>query len=290
MQLLRPETQAEALRLLDDGDEDCKIIAGGTAVMLMLRNGFIFPSQLVAVDRVEGMDYVHVAGDMVRLGALASLRSLERSAHVQRALPTFAATLPLVANHRVRQRATIGGNLSESDYASDPPAVLTTLDCKVRLTSSGGERLMGLPEFLVGYYETALDHGEMVTEVVIPRPPPSARTTYIKYISRAAEDRPCVGVAAYLDVDGSGRCTELRVAVAGCTATPFVLSDVTDACRGGHLDSTTWAAVAAAYGDAMNPIDDARGSATYRKQVTENLVLRALVTIAGNGGNGASKL
>jgi carbon-monoxide dehydrogenase medium subunit len=290
MQVLRPETQAEALRLLDEGDEDTKIIAGGTAVMLMLRNGLLYPSQLVAVDRVEGMDYVRVDGEVIRLGALASLRSLERSATVQQALPTFAAALPLVANHRVRQRATIGGNLSESDYASDPPAVLTTHDCWVRLTSSRGERLLRLPEFLVGYYETALEHGEMVTEVVIPRPPTSASTTYIKYVSRAAEDRPCVGVAAYLDVDRSGRCTELRVAVAGSTATPFVLPDVTDACRGTHPDSKTWAAVAEAYGNGINPIDDARGSAPYRKQVTENLVLRALVTIAGNGRNGASKL
>jgi carbon-monoxide dehydrogenase medium subunit len=290
MRVLRPESRAEALGMLDAGDEDCKVIAGGTAVMLMLRNGLLYPSQLVALDRVAGMDYLHLDGGDIRLGALTSLRTLERSAHLQRVLPTLTATLPLVANHRVRQRATIGGNLSESDYASDPPAVLTTLGCKVRITSSRGERLMALPDFLVGYYETALVHGELVTEVIVPRPSPTARTTYIKFISRAAEDRPCVGVAAYLDVDESGRCTDLRVAVAGSTATPFVLPEVTDACRGGKADASMWAEVAAAYRDAIKPIDDARGSAPYRKHVTESLVRRALETVARNQENGASRL
>jgi carbon-monoxide dehydrogenase medium subunit len=147
-----------------------------------------------------------------------------------------------------------------------------------------------LPEFLVGYYETALEHNELVSEVLVPLPAPTARTTYIKYISRSAEDRPCVGIAAYLDRDAAGRCTDLRVAVAGATATPFTLADVTDSCRGSQADGTTWREVAAAYSESIEPIDDARGSAPYRKHVVGSLVRRALDAVSTPGENGAIRL
>jgi aerobic carbon-monoxide dehydrogenase medium subunit len=290
MQVLRPRTVAETLHLLDGAGDDAKVIAGGTALMLMIRAGLIFPDLLVALDRVDGLDYLTVESDVIRVGALTSLRTMERSPELQKVVPTLTAALGLVANHRVRQRATIGGNLSESDYASDPPAVLTTLGCQVRIVSARGERLLPLSEFLVGYYETALQHGELVSEVLIPVPSPTARTLYIKYISRSAEDRPCVGVAAYVDRDESGRCSDVRVAVAGATATPFTLTDVTDGCRGAVADGTTWREVAAAYRDGIEPIDDARGSAGYRKQVVGNLVRRALDVVSTPGENGAFRL
>jgi carbon-monoxide dehydrogenase medium subunit len=290
MRVLRPQTIAETLRLLDEAGDDTKVIAGGTALMLMIRNGLLFPEQLIALDRVSGLDYVNVEANVIRLGALTSLRALERSAELQKVVPTLTQALGLVANHRVRQRATIGGNLSESDYASDPPAVLTTLGCQVRIVSTNSERLLPLPEFLVGYYETALEHNELVSEVLVPLPAPTARTTYIKYISRSAEDRPCVGIAAYLDRDAAGRCTDLRVAVAGATATPFTLADVTDSCRGSQADGTTWREVAAAYSESIEPIDDARGSAPYRKHVVGSLVRRALDAVSTPGENGAIRL
>lgn len=290
MRVLRPETIAEALRLLDGSGDDVKVIAGGTALMLMIRNGLIFPEQLVALDRVTGLDYVRVEDGVIRLGALTSLRALERSPELQRVVPTLTAALGLVANHRVRQRATVGGNLSEADYASDPPAVLATLGCQVRIAGTGAERVLPLSDFLVGYYETALEHNELVSEVLVPVPSPTARTVYIKYVSRSSEDRPCVGVAAYVDRDESGRCTDVRVAVAGATATPFVLSEVTAGCRGGPADGTTWSEVAAAYRDGIEPIDDARGSATYRKHVVGRLVRRALDAVSTPGENGAFRL
>ncbi len=290
MRVHRPETTAAALRLLDEGGEDTKVIAGGTALMIMMRSGLVIPEQLVSLDRLPGLDAVAVDGDVIRLGALVSLRSMERSAALARVVPTLTAALGLVANHRVRNRATIGGNLSESDYASDPPAILTTLGCRVRLTSAASERWLDLSEFLVGYYETALEANELVTEVEVVRPSPTARTTYLKYVSRSAEDRPCVGVAAYLDVDEAGRCTDVRVAVAGATATPFTLPDVTGGCRGAAAHTTTWQDVASAYAATIDPIDDLRGSAAYRKHVTGELVGRALAAVAAGTDNTALRL
>lgn len=289
--VLRPESTAEALRALDEGGEDARAVAGGTAVVLMMRNGLLFPERLVALDRIPDLDRIEIGPDEIRIGALTTLRQVERCAELRKVLPTLAAAVGLVANHRVRQRATVGGNLCESDYASDPPAVLTTLGCEVKVVSLRGVRWIPVPEFLVGYYETVLQPGELVTEVRIPRPAPTVRSTYLKFLSRSAEDRPCVGVAAHLDVDDAGRCTDVHVAVAGATATPFRLPAATDAVRRAKAaDPSTWETVAAAYRDAINPIDDIRGSSAYRKHVTGELVRRALATVATGAANGACRL
>lgn len=290
MQFSRPESTGEALQILADGGEDCTVIAGGTAVMLMMRNGLLHPEHLVSIDRLPDLDFVHTGDESVRLGSLTKLRTMERSPALHSVLPTLGQTLGLVANHRVRQQATIGGNVSEADYASDPPAVLTTLDCRVRLVSTRGERWLPISEFLVDYYTTAKEPDELVLEVVIPRPSPTAHTTYIKYVSRSSEDRPCVGVAAYVDLDEGGRCANLRVAIAGATSTPFVLSEATDACRGATFDSAAWREVAGSYEAGIRPIDDVRGASAYRKHVTGELVLRALQAASSAQPNGAMRL
>ena len=290
MRLLRPQTVAEAVHLLDENGEGSKVIAGGTALMLMMRNGLLYPDQLIALDRIPGLSYIDAGGDVVRIGALTTLRRLQRAPELNRVLPTLTASLGLVANHRVRQRATIGGNLSEADYASDPPSVLTTLGCRVRIMSCGSERIVPLPEFLLDFFETALAPNEIVTEVLVPRPPSAVRTTYLKYISRSAEDRPCVGVAAYLELDESGRCHEVRIAVSGATATPFTLAEVTSGFRGAPAGNRVWSEIADAFSEAISPISDGRGSAAYRKHVTGQLIRRALEEVAASGENGARRL
>jgi carbon-monoxide dehydrogenase medium subunit len=290
MQLLQPETVVEAVALAAEGGEGCKVIAGGTALMLMMRNGLLYPDQLIALDRIPTLSYIDTGGEVVRMGALTTLRRLQRSPELSRILPTLTASLGLVANHRVRHRATIGGNLSEADYASDPPAVLTTLGCRVRIASRDSEREVPLSEFLLDFFETTLAPGEIVTEVLVPRPPSAARSTYLKYVSRSAEDRPCVGVAAYLEMDESTHCREVRVAVSGATATPFTLAEVTSSFRGAPASTQVWSEIAEAYSETISPISDGRGSAAYRKHVIGKLIRRALEETAASGENGARRL
>lgn len=288
--LLRPETVSETLGALADGGDGTKLVAGGTAVMLMVRAGLLFPEQLVALDHVRELDYVAIDHDMVRLGALTTLRDLERSGPLAAALPTLASAIALVANHRVRRRATIGGCLSEADYASDPPAVLQSLGARVRLRSVRGEREVPLADFLVGYYETVLEHDELLTEVTIPRPAAGVRTAYLKYVTRSVEDRPCIGVAAYVDADDSGRARRVRVAVAGATPTPFMLGEVVDMLGGAVLDADARRAIGDAYQEAIKPLSDVRGSASYRRRVTGRLVTRALETALSSPSNSAFRL
>lgn len=290
MRVHRPESLASALQLLVDATDDTKVIAGGTALMLMMRAGLVLPDELVSLDRVPDLTGIDVGDDAIRIGASTTLRDVERSPELAVAAPTLAAATGLVANHRVRHRATVGGNLSEADYASDPPAVLVALGAEVRLVSTAGERVIPVSAFLVDYYETALEPDELLTEVRVPRPPAGARSTYLKFVTRSEEDRPCVGVAAYLARDEAGRCSDLRIAVAGATATPFVVEHALAACRGRAVDDRTWAEIATAYGDAIQPIDDLRGSAEYRKLVTAELVQRALHQVSAPGQDGAVRI
>src|SRR4051812_38876186 len=184
MRVSRPTSIDEALGLLGEHGEECTVISGGTAVMLMMRNGLLHPEHLLSLDRVPDLERMAVEDGQVRLGARASLLDVERSPQVRAALPTLTSALTLVANHRVRRQATVGGNVSEADYASDPPSILVTLDSQVRLASTRGERTLPLADFLLDYYTNAAEPDELVVEVVIPRPSPTARITYIKYVSR----------------------------------------------------------------------------------------------------------
>lgn len=290
MQVLRPTSVPETLAMLEASDEEAKMVAGGTALMLMLRNGLIFPSGLIALDRIGGLDYIVTDDTTIRIGALTTLRTVERSAELQSLLPTLTQALGMVANHRVRNRATIAGNLCEADYASDPPAILTTLDCQVRVASVRGERLIALTDLLVDYYETSLEHDELAVEVIIPRPAAGTRTNYLKYVSRSAEDRPCVGVAAVLSIDEAGLCRGVNVQIAGATPTPFSVPSALQQCVGAEPSDATWGHIAHAYVDAIEPIGDARGSTNYRKRVTGVLIGRALREMNDDYVNGATKL
>jgi carbon-monoxide dehydrogenase medium subunit len=289
VRVLRPTTLDEAFAVLRDADEGTKVVAGGTALMLMMRAGLIFPETLVSLEEIQGLNYLSVDDRQVRLGGLTTLRAMERSADLASVLPTLTQALPLVANHRVRNRATIGGNLCEADYASDPPSILVTLCCQVRLRSARGERLVPLRDFLVDYYETTIEHDELAVEVLVPLPLAGTRTNYVKYVSRTSEDRPCVGVAASLLVQ-DGVCRAVDVQVAGATSTPFSVPEALADCLGQAPSDDLWAHVANAFESNIEPIDDARGSSGYRRHVTGRLIKRTLRGLTQDGQNGATRL
>jgi carbon-monoxide dehydrogenase medium subunit len=289
VRVLRPTTLDEVLAVLRDSNEDTKVVAGGTALMLMMRTGLLFPDALVSLEDITGLDYIAIDEREVRLGGLTTLRTMERSKDLAAVLPTLTQALPLVANHRVRNRATIGGNLCEADYASDPPSILVTLECQVRLRSTRGERLVPLRDFLVDYYETTIEHDELAVEVIVPRPDARTRTHYVKYVSRTSEDRPCVGVAASLQVI-DGTCRAVNVQIAGATSTPFSVPQALDDCVGQAPTDDLWAHVAHAFETEIDPIDDVRGSSAYRRQVTGRLVKRTLRGLTQHHPNGANRL
>jgi carbon-monoxide dehydrogenase medium subunit len=286
MELLQPTTLDEAVSALAQRGEEARLVAGGTAVVLMLKNRLIAPAALVSLGRLPGLGYIrHEPGTGLRIGALATIREAEVSPLVRERNPTLARTFAEVANVRVRNAATVGGNLSEADYASDPPCVLVAMRGRVKAVGPRGEREIPLTEFFQAFYETALAPDEVLTELIVPDPSPTTRAAYIKHVTRSSEDRPCVGMAAVVELGPDGTCTDLRVVAGAVAERPQEIASAEALARGQRLTNELIDEIAEAYGAAIEPLSDVRGSDWYRGQLIRVLVRRAIqqALASGNG-------
>lgn len=272
----RPSTLEETLSLLAANPEQSKLLAGGTAFTILWRSGLIQAEHVICCAGVTELDYIRAEDGATVLGALATFRSAEVSSVLTRQCPVLASTLHHVANLRVRNVATWGGNLAEADSTSDLPAVLVALDSEVVVRSATGQRVSTAADLLVDFFATTLEPDEMIVEVRIPAIPPWLAGSYVKFVSRSGDDRTCLGVAAFTGFDAAGRCRELRVAVIGAGPVPLRLPQIEARAIGQVLDESAVAEVAAAYAVAADPMSDLRGSADYRRQVLPALVTDAI--------------
>lgn len=275
----QPASFEEAASLLGQYGEDAKLVAGGTALVLMLKQKLIAPSVLVSLGQVEENAFIRREEDGLHIGAMTLIGEAGKSDLLQEFCPALAHAFRVVGNVRIRNQATVGGNLAEADYASDPPAMLMALNAKVETHRPSGGREIPLSEFFMGFYTTALEADEIVTGVVVPEIPKTARATYLKFTSRSEEDRPCVGVAVLADVDADGRVQDLRVAVGAAVETPQRLPDVEQGALGEVLSDDLIHSVAESYAQELDPLEDGRGSAWYRREIIGVFVRRALLEV-----------
>jgi carbon-monoxide dehydrogenase medium subunit len=281
-----PDTVDEVLALLAAHGEDAKVVAGGTAFTVLWRAGLLSVGHLVGCTRLPGLDGISADDDIVSLGALTRLRSTEVSSRVRERLPVLAAALSHVGNLRVRNAATWGGNVAEADNTSDLPCLLAALDAEVHVRSVSGERTIPIGEFFVDFFETALAPDELVTKVRIPVPAPGCSGSYVKFVSRSAEDRTCLGVAAFVDRAEDGTCNSVRVAAVGAGPVPLRVPEAEQSLHGAAASGEEIRELAAHYVAAADPLSDIRGSAEFRLRVLPELVVEAL-TRASAGHNGA---
>jgi carbon-monoxide dehydrogenase medium subunit len=266
---LAPATLTEALELRARFGEDAAVVAGGTFVGILMRQSLIQPGALLALRNVQELAFIESAGDdALRIGAMTTHRTVERSALVRRDWPVLAHTFSLVASPRVRNQATVGGVLADADYASDPPALLVALDARAIARNEQGERAIPVSELITGYYETSLQPDELLTEVRIPGG--VERAVYRKFRSRSSEDRPCVAVAA---ARVRGR---LRVVVGAVAERPQYFADICALASDERIGHELAVEIGRSYAEAIDPISDSRGSAAYRRRVIAVEVRRAL--------------
>jgi aerobic carbon-monoxide dehydrogenase medium subunit len=273
-EILEPKSIQEACGILSE-KEDVKLIAGGTALLILIKQGLFVPKTLVNLKKIKEageITYSPTAG--LRVGGLASIYDVETAPVVRQHYPLLAQACHVVANIRIRNMATIGGNLAHADYQSDPPAALVALDASVELTNRNRVRKAKLAEFLLGSYETTLEPDELLTALLVPPPPPDTRCTYIKFTTRSSEDRPCAGVAAWVRCS-KGICEEARVVVGAVSPAPVVVADEARV-QGKKLTSDLIGEIAQRAGDLVDPIEDLRGTVDYKRHLVKVLVRRAL--------------
>jgi carbon-monoxide dehydrogenase medium subunit len=281
-ELAEPRSLKEAVALLDAADDSVRPIAGGTALMLMMKAGVFTPTRLIALRRVAGEDTVDLAADgSLHVGALATLSALGRTKAVHDGFPVIAQTLRTLSNVRVRNVATIGGNLAHADPHMDLPPVLAALGAQVTIAGPTGERNVAVEDLFAGYYQTVLARNELIAKVVVP-PQGAKRAAYMKVTTRSADDWPALGVAVAIDAQGRA-VRNLDLFVSAATEKPIRLKAAEAVLRGAEANETLLQRAGEAGSSEVETMADARGSASYKKELVRVFVARAVRRALGLG-------
>jgi carbon-monoxide dehydrogenase medium subunit len=278
---LEPASVAEASRMVADLGEDGRVIAGGTALLLAMRQRMLTPSHLVSVGHLQALRGITVDGSgWLRIGALCTHAEVAASPLTQARWPMLASMAARVANPQVRHQGTIGGNLCYADPATDPPGCLLALDAHVVLSSARGERVLPMADFLVDYYTTALEADELLTEIRVPPLAADAQGLYTRHLRTAAEHRPLASVALLVRRQGVA-CLEARIAIGASTPIPTRVARAEAFLAGKTVTPTVAAEAADIVAADITPVDDARGNADYRRHIVAVVARRSLMQLFG---------
>jgi carbon-monoxide dehydrogenase medium subunit len=274
-ELVEPTTLDEALRLLDPEDASVRALGGGTALMLMMKAGVFRPTRIVSLRKIKTLARIAIApDDGLVIGALTPLSDVEHSADVAARAGVVVRTMRRLSNVRVRNVATIGGNLAHGDPHMDLPPVLMALDATIAITGPAGSRTIKVEDLFAGYYETVLARDELITELRIP-PQGARRAAYIKCTTGSADDWPALGVAVSFMVDGKAMRSP-RVVVSAATEKAIRLKGAESVLADTAIDDALLIRAGDAAADEAETVSDVRGSAPYKRELLRVYVRRAV--------------
>ena len=274
--LVEPNSVKEAIGLMEPDDPDVRVIAGGTALMLMMKAGVFRPRRLISMRKFASSlcGITATSSGELRIGAMTTLSALEHSPHVSRHAPVIVRTMRRLSNVRVRNVATIGGALAHADPHMDLPPVLIALGASVCVVGGGGERTIPVEDLLTGYYETVLAKNELIAEVRVPAPG-TARSAYCKVTTGSADDWPALGLAVTLAAEGA-TVKSARIALSAATTKATRLTGAETALIGSAADDGTLKDVADVAAAEADILADGRGSASYKRELLRVYVVRAV--------------
>lgn len=267
-----PDSVEAALALKAAHGDAARFLAGGQSLVPAMNFRVAQPAVLIDLNRVAGLDAIAAEPGGLRIGAMARNAAIERSA-TARSHPILAEALHEVAHAQIRNRGTLGGNLSHADPASEMPAVMLALNARLRLSSARGVREIGAADFFRGPLTTALEPDEMLAEIVLPTLPPRTGTAFLE-IARRQGDYAMMGVAVVLSRDAAGVCTAARIACCSAGPTPMLAPRAAAALVGTRLDDP--AAAAAILREEIEPMGSVQASAAYQRHLAGVLAQRAL--------------
>jgi aerobic carbon-monoxide dehydrogenase medium subunit len=269
-----PDSVAEAIRLLEEGGEDAKLLAGGHSLIPLMKLRLAAPSLLVDLNRVEGLRGIDKVNGGWRFGSMT--RHVDLQVHEELGLVSVAARS--IADQQVRNRGTIGGSLAHGDPASDLPAVLLAAEGSVTVEGSGGQREIAAAELFQDYLTTSIAPAEVMTSVSVPTGD-GWGFGYQKF-NRRVEDWAMVGVCALVRKAGDGSCEDVRIGLTNMGSTPLRATAAEDALRGGALDADAIGRAAALAAEGTDPPADLNASSDYKRHLAQVLTGRALTEAA----------
>ena len=266
-ELAEPDSLSQAIALLDG--EGVRALSGGTALMLMMKAGVLRPSRLVSLRKLSLQTIETGQGGALRVGAMSTLRDLERSAAVKTGWPVITRTLRTLSNVRVRNVATVGGALAHADPHMDLPPLLGALGARVTIVGPRGERSAPIESLYAGYLETTLQRGELITRLEVPALG-KRRAAYLKCTTRSADDWPALGMAVVLDGE------EARVWMSAATDKPTRLLAAEKILKGKLTDGKALRQAGEAAAEEVQIESDLHGSAAYKRQLIRVYLARTV--------------
>ena len=274
---LEPKTVAEACALLKQHGGDAKVFAGGAHLTILMKQGLLEPKSLVNIKKIaelKGIRYDAAQGLII--GALVTHRELETSALVKEKCSVLCEAEREVANIRVRNMGTVGGNLASGEPLTDLAQIFIALDGKVKIAGPNGQRTIAVEELFLDFYTTRLAEDEILTEVVLPPLPPRSGIDYIRFSSSSVVDKPSAGVAVRLTLASAGDTIQTARIVLGCVgATPVRARKAEALIAGKKLTAELALEAGAAASLECAPTSDLRGSEQYKRAIVKTLVKRA---------------
>ena len=267
-----PTQLSEALTLLADG---AKPLAGGMSLVPMMKLRLATPEHVVDIRKIKELNYVRVSPDGVRLGATLSHHQVESSEILRAVCPLLAKTAACIGDVQVRNMGTLGGSVAHADPSADYLAALFALEASVKLASSKGERILGIAEFIVDPFTTAIEPGELLTEIIVPAEQSGTKTTYVK-MAQPASGFAMVGVAVRIRRSAQGAIEFVRVGITGVGPTAYRANTVEAKLTATKATEADIAAAAAHAADGVECTADLNASAEYRKHLASVHTARAI--------------
>ena len=279
----RASSADHAVALLAEHGDDAKPLAGGQSLIPAMNFRLARPAVLVDLNAAVDLTGIELQSDgSLRLGAMTRQRTVERSSIAMAHAPLLAEAMPWVAHAQIRTRGTVGGSVAHGDPAAELPAVFAALGARYLLRSRTSERWVAADDFVTGLFVTALEHGELLTAVEIPRMASRTGWAFLE-MARRHGDFALAGVACAITVDDSGQCSNARIALFGVGDGP-VMSTAAAMLIGAKPDQAVIREVVAAAEAAVDPPSDIHATAAYRRRLTGVLTRRALSRAVDRAG------
>ena len=272
---LRPKTVSEAITLLEKHGEAAKILSGGQSLIPLMKVRLARPEYIVDINRLPDLQYIKEESGFLKIGALTREAELEASELVRAKYPVILDTARLIADPQVRNMATVGGNLAHGDPANDHPATMLALGAEIVAVGKNGERAIPINEFFLSVFTTALEQGEILTEIRIPIPPSGSGGAYFK-LERKVGDFATVGVAAQVTIDAAGVCRWAGIGLTNVGPIPIKAIRAEQSLIAKNLDDNQINQAANLAAEDSQPSSDLRGPAKYKLAMVRELTKRAL--------------
>lgn len=266
---------SEAIALSQELGEEAKYMSGGHSLLPMMKLRFATPEHIIDISKIDGLSYIKEEGDTLKIGAMTTQTTMEHNPLLKENYPMMGDAIWLTADPSVRNVGTLGGNIAHGDAANDQPALMLAMRATIVAEGADGTKSIPIDEFFHGFYMTALEPSDVLTEIQIPKAKKNSGGAYHK-VERKVGDYATAGVAVHIELDDNGVCQEIGIGLTNVSAVPMRLERGEEILRGQKVTDDLIAQVGQVASEDCEPESDLRGSEAYKRSIVNTITKRML--------------